>query len=317
MRRRTYTHLDPSHRPHRLRTIARWAIFDRLAGKRRLSPPGPGAPRVPPDLELLHRPAAGHRLTWIGHASFLCELAGTRVLVDPHFSGNLGFYPRHVPAGLRADQLPPIDGLLITHSHPDHLDARSVRSLPRDLPVIAPAGLGRWFHRRGFLDVTELLWWQSAEIGRLRVTLTPARHWSRRGLWDTNRSLWGGYVMEADGVAIYHAGDSAYCELFRQIGRRFPDLMAALLPIGAYSPAWFMEPNHMNPEQAGQAFLDLGARHLVPMHWGTYQLADEPLAEPAERIRSWWASSEGGRENASVNKQIHLLAVGETLTLRE
>ena len=315
---KTYTDLDPGHRPHGLKAALRWGIVDRLTGARQISPPGPGAPRVAPDLELIRQPAGETRLTWIGHASFLGSLGGAHFLIDPNFSRRIGgFIPRHVPPGLEISDLPMVDLVLITHSHPDHLDAPSIRHLHRDTRMIVPAGLGRWFARRGFARVTELSWWDNVEIsGRtavrpysLKVTFTPARHWSRRTPWDGNRSLWGGYVLEANGTAVYHAGDSAFFDGFTEIGRRFPRLDVAMMPIGAYEPAWFMEHNHMNPEQAGRAFLDVGARRFMPMHWGTFQLTDEPLAEPAARIRAWW------RETSPNGKDMHLLSVGETLVL--
>ncbi len=306
----TYTHLDPDHRPHGLRTVVRWGIFDRLTGARKIAPPGPGAPVAAPDLELIHRPGGAPRLTWIGHASFLGSLGGQRFLIDPNFSRRIGaFYPRHVPPGLEAGDLPKIDLVLITHSHPDHHDAPSIRHLDRATPIVAPAGLGRWFSRRGFTRVSELSWWDSVEVGGLEVTFTPARHWSRRTPWDGNRSLWGGFVIRSGDIAVYHAGDSAWFEGFAEIGRRFPGLDVAMVPIGAYRPAWFMEQNHMNPEQAGEAFLEVGARRFVPMHWGTFQLTDESLAEPADRIRKWWD------DNQPEGKEMHLLAVGETLVL--
>ncbi len=306
-----FSNPDPRHRPHGARAILRWGVWDRLRGRRRPRPPGPPAPRVAPDLDLVQGPGGPPRLTWIGHASFLGLLGGVRFLIDPVFAGRVGWvYPRYLAPGLTPDQLPPVDALLVTHSHFDHLDAAAVRGLSREVAVLVPEGLGRLFQRWGFRRVRELGWWQSAAVGPLAVTLVPARHWSRRGVLDTNRSLWGGFVAAADGVAVYHAGDSAWFDGFAEIGRRFPGLAAAILPVGAYEPAWFMEHNHLNPEQAGRAFLELGARRLVPAHWGTFQLTDEPLAEPAERIRAWWrrAAPDRGRE-------LHLLAVGETLVL--
>ncbi len=306
-----YSELDPTHPPLTMKAVVRWGVLDPLVGRRRVAPPGPGAPRVEPDLERVQTADGVPRLTWIGHASFLGSLGGAHFLVDPVFSHRLTVVvPRHVPPGLQVEDLPPIDAVMVTHSHPDHMDAPSLRALPRRTPVFVPRGLGRWFRRRGFRAVTELGWWESGSTDRLRITLTPARHWSRRGLWDTNSSLWGGFVVEADGAAVYHAGDTAWFEEgFSQVRRRFPDLLAAMLPIGAYRPAWFMEYNHMNPEQAGRAFLALGARHLVPMHWGSFQLTDEPLQEPAERLRAWW------RANRMEGRELEVLAVGETLML--
>jgi L-ascorbate metabolism protein UlaG (beta-lactamase superfamily) len=266
---------------------------------------------VPPDLELIHGREERPWLTWIGHASFLGALRGRRFLIDPVFCDHAGLlYRRHAPPGLRPDALPPISAVLVTHNHFDHLDAGSVRALPPGTQVVVPAGLARRLPTRERSSVAELGWWDSVEIDGLTVTLVPARHWSRRGILDTNRSLWGGYVVEAGGQRIYHAGDTAWFDGFDAIGRRFPGLLAALLPIGGYEPAWFMEQQHLNPEQAGAAFLELGAGQLVPMHWGTFQLTDEPLAEPAERIREWWRRHEPGDD-----RRLRVLAVGETLVL--
>jgi L-ascorbate metabolism protein UlaG (beta-lactamase superfamily) len=210
---------------------------------------------------------------------------------------------------LTARELPEIAAVLLTHNHYDHLDGGAVRAVSPELPIVAPLGMGRWLRRRGRRSVHELGWWQSISLDGLTVTLVPSCHWSRRGVFDTNRALWGGYVVEAGGLRMYHAGDSAYFDGFGEIGRRFSNLSAAMLPIGAYEPAWFMEHYHMNPEQAGQAFLELGARTLVPMHWGAFQLADEPLCEPADRIRAWW------QRHAPEGRRLAVMAVGETIEL--
>jgi len=303
---------DPAHAPHGIRAVVRWGVTDRILGRRRVSHPGPAAPRVEPDLDAVHDLDGPPRLTWIGHASFLGSAEGAAFLIDPMFSRRAGWlFPRHVAPGLAPGQLPRLDALLVTHAHYDHLDERSVRAVPRAVPVVVPRGLGRWFARRGFTRVTELDWWGGTEAGRLRVTLVPARHWSRRGVADTNAALWGGFVVEAGATRFYHAGDSAWFDGFSEIGRRFPGLLAAMLPVGAYEPAWFMEHNHLNPEQAGRAFLEVGARVLVPMHWGTFQLADEALAEPAGRVRRWWNGA--GRDG----RQLAVLAVGQTIVFED
>ncbi|MEM1180367.1 MAG: MBL fold metallo-hydrolase [Acidobacteriota bacterium] len=282
-----YTDVDPEHPPHALGTVLRWAVLDRLTGKRRPKPAGPPAPWTPTPKLRVARPTPA-QVVWLGHASFLVQLGGVNVLIDPLLGPVLGTYRRYQKPGLTVDQLPPIDVLLITHGHRDHLDLWTVRRLDLTTAVVTPSGLGDFFRRLGFTDVHELDWWRSVGRAGLRFTLAPARHWSRRGLTDLNASLWGSYVIEGDGPTIYHGGDSAYWRGFREIGERFPEIDCALLPIGAYDPAWFMEHAHMNPEQAGQAFLDLGARRFVPMHYGTYRLTDEPLIEPVERLRSWW-----------------------------
>ncbi|HEU0089296.1 MAG TPA: MBL fold metallo-hydrolase [Pseudonocardiaceae bacterium] len=260
----------------------------------------PVAPRVP-------LPAAAAWLAWLGHASFLIRLGGCTVAVDPVLSERiLGAGQRLTPPGL--DRLPPLDLLLISHNHYDHLDAPTLRGLPRATRVIAPGGLGRWFRRRGFTDVTELDWWEAVDLdGALQVTFVPAHHWSRRGLLDRCASLWGGWILTAaGGLRLYHAGDSGYGPRFAEIGSRYPGIDVAMLPVGAYAPRWFMHPVHTDPAEAVQAAQDVGARVMVPMHWGTFQLSREPVLEPIERTRAAWAAV--GRDPANLWD----LAIGES-----
>jgi len=304
-----YENQDPRHAPHGFGDVFRWSVLDRLTGRRRVAPPGPPAPRVPSDPEAIHRPDGAPRVTWIGHSSFLATLAGASFLLDPVFSKRIArFIPRHGEPGLRADALPPLTALLVTHNHYDHLDAPSLRSLPRELPVFTAAGLGRWFRRRGFANVTELSWWDTASAGSLAITFVPARHWSRRRIGDINRSAWGGFVVSGGGATLYHAGDTGWFDGFREIAARFPLIDLALLPIGAYAPAWFMEPHHMNPEQAIDALQVLKARAMVPMHWGAFQLTDEPLVEPIERLRHGW-------EKRRPEARLQVMSVGETVAI--
>lgn len=306
-----FTNLDPAHGRPGWGAVCRRYLLDRGWHRSRLPPPGPPAPQRAPEPTRLHSFSSEPRLTWIGHASVLLQLSGANVLIDPVFSPRVAwFYPRHAPPGLTPDQLPPIDLILVTHNHYDHLDAPSIAALPRSATVVVPAGLGAWFLPYGFARVVELRWWESCSPGGVLVTLVPARHWSKRRLFDTNASLWGGFVVQGAGVRVYHAGDSAQFDGFAEIGRRFPDLDAALLPIGGYAPQWFMQHNHFTPEQAGEAFLQTGARRLIPIHWGTFQLSDEPLREPIERLRAWWA----GSPSASAI-ELRPLAIGETLSM--
>ncbi len=304
---------DPGHAPHSAAAVFRWMVLDPLRGRRRVQPAGPPAPRTAPDVERIHSPAKTTRATWIGHASFLCTLAGRHLLIDPVFSRRIAmFVPRHGEPGLDAGQLPDLSCLLLTHNHYDHLDRPSLESLPRDVPAFVPRGMGLWFrrwHRRR--PVVELDWWESREHDGLEITLVPARHWSRRRVFDTNRQLWGGFVVRRNGHTLYHAGDSAWFDGFAEIGARFPAIDLAMLPIGAYLPPWFMEHHHMNPEQALRAFEAVGARWMVPMHWGAFQLTDEPIAEPAERLAR---AFRGGVADAD---RVAVLAVGETLELDE
>jgi L-ascorbate metabolism protein UlaG (beta-lactamase superfamily) len=309
--RHRYHNADPDHRPHGPGEILRWGVIDRLLGRRRISPPGPPAPRITPDLSMIHSETTSPWLTWLGHASFICGLNGRRFLIDPVFSDHAGWVVRrHVPPALDPGDLPSLSAIVVTHNHYDHLDEAAMRTLPAHIPVVVPLGLGRWMRRTGRERVIELGWWQSAEVDGLEITLVPARHWSRRGIFDTNRSLWGGYVVASNGHSVYHSGDTGWFDGFEEIASRFPGLGAAMLPIGGYEPAWFMEQQHLNPEQAGRAFVELEATHLVPMHWGTFQLTDEPLCAPPNRLRDWWRSA-----GLDGDRSLHVLDVGATLKM--
>ena len=203
---------------------------------------------------------------------------------------------------LQAKELPRIDATLVTHSHYDHYDRPSVNAARAR--VITGTGLGAAMD----LPASELGWWDTERVSdTVRATFVPSQHWSRRGLFDTNETLWGGFVIEGKAARIYHSGDTAYFEGFAEIGKRFPGIDAALLPIGAYDPAWFMEKQHMNPEQAVQAFVDLKAERFVAMHWGTFKLTDEPLDEPPRRLRAEW------QRRGLPPEALHIPAVGATL----
>jgi L-ascorbate metabolism protein UlaG (beta-lactamase superfamily) len=302
-----FVNLDGS-RPQSMRTVLKWAIWDKLAGKRRISPERAEVPYAPADPARLARPPARGepaRVTWLGHASFLVQLDGVSLLVDPALRPSIvGGIDRNVPPGLALDRLPPIDAVLVTHGHYDHLDLPTLQAVKA--PVVAGLGLERWFRDRK-LFATELGWWRAARIGDVTITFVPAQHWSRRGLLDANATLWGGFVIEGSTATVYHSGDTAYFDGFREIGARFPGIDLALLPIGAYDPAWFMERQHLNPEQAVQAFEDLGARTFVAMHWGTFKLSDEPLDEPPRRVEAERVRRGLPRE------RVRIPAVGETI----
>ena len=230
-------------------------------------------------------------VSWAGHASWVVLIGGLTVLTDPVWSRRiLGTPARITPVGIDWDALPRIDAVVISHNHYDHLDAPTLRRLPRDTPVFVPAGLARWFHRRRFTAVTELDWWEAAELNGVRFDFVPAHHWSKRGLLDTCRTLWGGWVLtDRLDQRIYFAGDTGYGHWFEQIGARHPGIDLALLPIGAYDPRWMLRPVHTDPEEAVRAFTDLGAHRMAPMHWGTFLLSAESPLEPRTRLHAaWW-----------------------------
>jgi len=264
--------------------------------------PPPG--RVAPD-----RIAA----TFIGHSTFLVQLGGVCVLIDPIWSKRCSpvFFagPRRVRRpGQRLDALPGVDLLLVTHNHYDHMDLPTLRQVrARWTPPVA-TGLGNARHlaKADIRSVVELDWWQSIELAGARVTYVPAQHFSARGLYDRNRCLWGGFVVEAGGAVVYFAGDSGYCPHFAEIGRRFPRIDLALLPIGAYEPRWFMRQQHVDPEEAVRAHVDLGARRSLGMHFGTFQLTEEAIDAPVLALRE--AQAQAGVAEADFD----VLAFGET-----
>jgi N-acyl-phosphatidylethanolamine-hydrolysing phospholipase D len=285
-------------------------------------------PREPlPDLPLAvpapaqPRAAAGEvRLTWIGHATLLIQAGPLNVLTDPVWSDTVspvpGLGPRRLVApGLAFDALPPIDAVLLSHDHYDHLDAPTVRRLARahpDAVWITPIGYRRWLRRRGVPSVRELDWWEPTCLDAAGVTATitalPAQHWTRRTPLDTGKRLWASYALEAPPARIYFAGDSGYCPAFAEIGARMGPFDALLLPIGAYEPRWFMRTAHMDPDEAVQAWLDLGGSgRLVAMHWGTFIMTDEPVLEPPARLRSAWDRAQNNPG------QLSILRHGETL----
>jgi L-ascorbate metabolism protein UlaG (beta-lactamase superfamily) len=304
-----FVNLDGSG-PKGLGAVLKWSVVDRLTGKRRRSPDRAPVPVVAPDLARLATPPGpgeGARVTWLGHASFLVQLDGVSLLIDPVLGERVaGVISRNVAVPVPAGRLPHIDAALVTHSHYDHLDLPTLKQV--GATVYAGLGLRPLFEKER-LFCRELGWWQTAKVGGVEITFVPAQHWSRRGFGDTNRTLWGGFVVKGSSATLYHAGDTAWFGGFAEIGRRFA-LDAALLPIGAYDPAWFMSPQHMNPEEALRAFQDLGARNFVAMHWGTFKLSDEPLDEPPLRLEA-----ERGRLGIPAER-VRVLAVGETLEVR-
>ncbi|GIJ44606.1 membrane protein [Virgisporangium aliadipatigenens] len=255
-------------------------------------------------------PADRAAVTWVGHASYVVRMGGRTILTDPVWSRRIpGVRSRLTPPGVRWESLPEIDAVVISHNHFDHLDAPTIRRLPRTTPIYAPAMLGWWFRRRGFTTVHELDWWEALDLGPVRLEFVPAHHWSRRGAFDTCKSLWGGWVLSSGEFKIYFAGDTGYGHWFAEIGARHPDIDLALLPVGAYEPRWFMRAVHTNPAEAVRACLDLGAPRMAAMHWGTFILSAEPLLAPVQEAIREWESAGMPRDD------LWDLAVGETRLL--
>ena len=273
------------------------------AGKR-----GAPAPSVTWDPNAFARDTA---ITWIGHASFLVRMDGAAFATDPIFSRRCSPVQfmgpaRVVPPGVPLSGLPKLDFALLSHDHYDHTDKASIRALgARGVPFVVPTGMGPLVQSFG-AQATELPWWGSVEIAGLRVHCVPAQHFSGRTLTDRNRRLWAGWVVEGPTRRFYHAGDTAYFPGFRAIGERFGPIDLAAMPIGAYLPRVMMAPVHVDPAEAVRAAVDVGARRVVAMHFGTFDLAEEPLDEPPRLFRQHAASAGLGEDRAWV------MAVGET-----
>ncbi len=232
-------------------------------------------------------------LTWIGHDTFLLQIKGLNVLLDPHFSERASPLPfgeprRLVAPGLSFEQLPRIDAVLISHNHYDHLDLASVRRLYADhgahIRFFVPLGLKAWFANIGIAAVTELDWWESVKYRGFEFHATPVQHSSARTGLDRHRTLWAGWVMKDADFSFYFAGDTGYSPDFAETRKRLGPFDLAALPIGAYAPRWFMRAMHVNPQEAVQIFQDLETRYAVGMHWGTFRLTDEDADEPPRRL---------------------------------
>lgn len=252
-------------------------------------------------------------VTFIGHSSFLIELGGVRALVDPVFARSLVVLRRQRLPGLDWRSLPAIDVVLLTHAHMDHLNLGSLRRVIRRTrrlsgrtpEVVVPKGVEDLVSRLGFARVHTMEWWQEAQVAGLTVTMTPAQHWGARMFSDTHRGF-GGYVLRGAGRSVYHSGDTAYFEGFREIGRRLaPEI--ALLPIGAYTPDSYRAV-HTSPEDALRGFQDLGSEVMVPMHFGTFRLGREPMEEPPVRLMR-------EAQRLGVAERVRILPEGERLPL--
>jgi N-acyl-phosphatidylethanolamine-hydrolysing phospholipase D len=274
--------------------------------------------------------AAGpESLTWLGHACFLVRTGGFTILTDPFLSDYAspvsGLGPkRYVPPGLAIEDLPPIDAVVVSHNHYDHLDDRSVREISLKAKrggsgapaAVVPSGLGSFFRSRGYSDVRELEWGEgtflrkSSSSSPLSLSSLPCIHFSGRTPFDRNATLWCSWKILSPTLSLYFAGDTGYGPVFADLGRTHGPFDVALLPIGAYEPASIMRPVHLNPEEAVAAGRDLAASTLVAMHWGTIVLTDEPPFEPPGRFRA------AARAAGYPDDRAWVMRIGETRETR-
>ncbi|MFL5488572.1 MAG: MBL fold metallo-hydrolase [Gemmatimonadaceae bacterium] len=310
----------PSAQMHGFLDFLKWTLVERRRNPR-LADPDPRIFTLADPRFIVPR-AAPERLTitWVGHTSFLIQIAGLNVLLDPVWSKRASPVQfagprRWVPPAVEFDRLPPIDVVVLSHDHYDHLDAGTISRIAERFPAVgwyAPLGVGSFLRRHGAREVTERDWWEEGSIGSLHLTCLPAQHFSGRTLGSRNNSLWCGWALRSPNHAIFFAGDTALHPDFDVIATRSGPFDIAILPIGAYEPRWFMGSVHMNPDDCMQAFAQLAGVQrghrlvLAAAHWGTFKLTDEPMDEPPTRMRELWGAA---RRDAS---DLWILQHGET-----
>ena len=292
----------PDSEPRSLRDVLRWSA-ERRKQPRAPTPPRGSFPVAAPDIAYPRASATAFTATWIGHSTVLLQAGGLNILTDPVFSQRAfpvqWAGPRRVmDPGLALEALPPIDVVLLSHNHYDHLDRPAVKRISRAHPEaqwIVPLGVGAYVRPWGARHIVELDWWQETVACGLRITATPSRHFSARTPRDRNRSLWCGFALEVGGTRVWFAGDTAYHPEFGRIGATCGPFDFVMIPIGAYDPRWFMHVVHVDPDEAVRIYQDVAAPHagqplpvMLGIHWGTFRLTDEPMDEPPKRAAARW-----------------------------
>jgi N-acyl-phosphatidylethanolamine-hydrolysing phospholipase D len=235
-------------------------------------------------------PAIGWRVVWLGHASFLLQGVGASILIDPVFSDYCAPLPfasfrRKVKLPCSVSDLPQLDMILLTHSHYDHLDLKTLRAIGDDTSIVIAEGHARWLRKKGFKNVQELPWHHGLEMATgIKIMATPAQHFTARTPFDRNRGHWCGFLIEGAMCKLWHTGDSGWCPAFQEIGKRYGPIDFGMIPIGAYNPRQIMKVMHMTPEEAILVFEETRCLRAVGMHWGTFKLTDEPMHEPVLRL---------------------------------
>jgi L-ascorbate metabolism protein UlaG (beta-lactamase superfamily) len=248
-------------------------------------------------------------IVWIGHATFLIHINGKTILTDPVFDDLSFLFKRINKPGIVFDLLPKIDIVLISHNHWDHLDISCLKKIYKlyKPEILVPMGDKKTLEWHGIKTVKEYMWWERESIAGIEFSFLPAYHWSQRSLFDRNKSLWGSWMISHNSFTIYFAGDTAYSQHFSAIAKEFSSIDIALMPIGPCEPKKWMRLSHATAEEAVQGFMDLKAKHFVPMHWGTFHFGLDEIILPIERLVKEWQMQElSQKENF-----LHLLKLGE------
>ncbi|HEX4843512.1 MAG TPA: MBL fold metallo-hydrolase [Limnobacter sp.] len=256
-------------------------------------------------------------ITWLGHAGVLVHSHGFNLLTDPHFSPRA--FPvqwmgpeRKVRSPAAVKDLPKIDVVVISHSHYDHLDHDTIVALSKAQPdtlFLVPLGVEKILQSWGVTQVKALDWWETLEYKGSKISFVPAYHWSARGLTDRNKTLWGGWVLEHPELKFYYTGDTGYSQDFQEIAKRYGPFDASAIAVGAYEPRWFMKAQHINPAEAVQIHREVASRYSIGVHWGTFELTDEPLDQPIGDL------AEALKAQDVPASAFELLQVGQTKTL--
>lgn len=283
-----FQNTDPGSELKGFLDLLKWRFERSRSADREIDPRNFRIPVLKNDGEALRKNNPHLSLTWVGHATVYIQLDGKGVLTDPIWSKRASPFTfagpeRITPPGIDIDAIPYLHAVLISHNHYDHLDLPTLRSLDERFHPVFLTGLGNGALLRsaGIANVRELDWWQESGVGDLRFVFTPAQHFSARGMFDRNKTLWGSFLIRGS-KTIYFAGDTGYFSGFREIAKRYPGIHTAILPIGAYAPRWFMKPVHMDPVESVQAMVDLNAHYMLPVHYHTFILTDENLDEPLQ-----------------------------------
>lgn len=266
--------------------------------------------RVPYEPHPQHQNTDLH-MTWIGHSTFLITMEGTTILTDPIFGHSTIFCQRISQPGVPLNKLPTIDAVILSHNHPDHMEGSTLRFLFDNSSCIflVPTGDKAWFDRRGMGHrVKEFMWWDQCTIKNITMSFLPAFHWSQRGIFDRNKSLWGSWMLESSKNTIYFAGDTAYGNHFKAIAKEFSTIDHAIMPIAPCEPNDWMRYTHVTAEEAGHAFIELGADTFIPMHWATFGMGSEHALKPLERLTTWWDTNKGLVDN----KILSLFKIGQS-----